>query len=253
MAVHDYITKEELENASEDNQTAFADLVAIADKRRQERWAALDQHDGSYAYEEIEHGFMNVVIGLAKAYKLEPFASMEVPRRSGFRTSEFDDFKADLDHYLTQLMVSNTIRDRQSSVPLSPPAKEKIRDYLRALRDQIDKSDFPDAKKADLHDRLSEFEAALEKPRLNLFKTTLLVLNILALPGGLWASYDIVAKLTQNVLEVVAEAKAIDDENRRLAPTEQPAILLPPRKEDFGRPNASGGSLADELDDEIPF
>ena len=83
----------------------------------------------------------------------------------------------------------------------------------------------------------------------------MLAIAILGLPGAVWTSADVVGRLTQNVLSIVAEAKLADDENRRLPPTEPRAALMPPRQEDFGRrpPKAGDKSLADEIDDDIPF
>lgn len=77
---------------------------------------------------------------------------------------------------------------------------------------------------------------------------TKLAFVILAVPGSVWASYDVVTKLTNNVLQAVGEAKAVDDENRQLPPVQGPAALLPPRKNPKPRETVS-----DDLDDEIPF
>lgn len=257
MAVQDFITAEEIADAPEDPAMAFAELVGIAERRLAEQVEPfLDDQDAFYKVAEARHGFMNVAIGLARSFKIEPFASLDVPRRKDFDNADYVEFKADLDHYLTQLLVDNTIRNRRNSVLLVEKDKERIRVHVHAIKEAIDKADLSAAKRSALHKKLADFEAALEKTRLNLMEATMFAIAILGLPGAVWASADVVGKLTQTVLVIVAEAKVVDDENRRLALPEAPAALMPPRKDDlrptFGK-SKSGAALAEELDDEIPF
>lgn len=253
MAVHDFIRSDEIEAASEDPAMAFAELVGIAEKRLAELCEPhMGDQDGYRYIEDYRHGFENVVIGLARSFKIEPFASREVPRRKNFSYDDYEEFRSDLDHYLTQLLVDNTLRNRRSSVPISAKDKDRIRSHLHALREAINTAKLTDAKRAALHKRLADFESALDKPRLNLMEATMLAVAILGLPGAVWQSAEVVGKLTQNVLTIVAEAKLADDEDRRLPLTEPRAALLPPRQE----PDVSkrgGRSFDKELDDEIPF
>ena len=174
---------------------------------------------------------MNVVIGLAKAYKIEPFASLDVPRYENFGIEVHRQFKADRDHYMPQLLVNNSIKAKRDSVLISAKVKDNIRGYIHGLKLAIDQGHFTDAKQASLHAKLAEFEAELEKPRLSLLAVTKLAFVILAVPGSIWASYEVVTKLTNNVLQAVGESKAVDDENRQI-PSVPPLALLPPRKDD---------------------
>ena len=251
MAVQDFITSDEIEAAPEDPAMAFAELVGIAEKRLTDLCKPhMGDQDGWDYIQEYRHGFENVVIGLARSFKIEPFASRDVPRRRDFSQDDYQEFRSDLDHYLTQLLVDNTLRNRRNSVPVSEKAKDRLRQHLHALRAAVDEADLTELKRAALHKRLGAFEAALDKPRLSLMEATLLTVAILGLPGSVWASAEIVGKLTQTILAIVAEAKMADDEERRLPPTEPRAALVPPRQEER-RPG--GSSLSDELDDEIPF
>ena len=256
MAVQDFITSEEIEAAPEDPAMAFAELVGIAERRLSDLCKPhMGDQDGYDYINEYRHGFENVVIGLARSFKIEPFASRDVPRLRDFGFHDYQEFRADLDHYLTQLLVDNTLRNRRNSVPIPPKDKDRIRGHLHALRQAVDEANLTDAKRSALHKRLSDFEAALDKPRLNLMEATMFAIAILGLPGAVWSSAEVVGKLTQNVLSIVAEAKQADDENRRLAPTEPRAVLLPPRQE-VPKPKSSkagGTSPTGDLDDEIPF
>lgn len=231
---------------------AFAELVGIAEERLTELCRPHVGDGDSYeVIADYRHSFENVVIGLARSFKIEPFASRDVPRRRSYDYAEFQEFKSDLDHYLTQLLVDNTFRNRRYSVPISESEKGRIRSHLHALREAVDASNLPDSKKTALHKRLADFEAALDKRRLNLIEVTMFTLAVVSAPGAAWQSAEVVGKLTQNVLSIIAEAKEADDENRRLPPEEPRAALLPPRKEtNFSK---EYGSFDKDLDDEIPF
>lgn len=202
----------------------------------------------SSEWEEItdaRHSFANVVLAAGKRLGIEPFASMEVPRIGNFHTDSFRQMMSDIDHYTTQLMLDNSIRARSHSTVLPETSKDKIRSYLHHLREAINGGNFSDAKKADLLKRIEDFDGELKKSRLNIFAITLLAVEILAIPGALGSSYEIAAKLISNITQVIAEAKAVENEQRRLPPTPEPFAILPARNE-IKRPNR-------ELDDEIPF
>jgi hypothetical protein len=98
--------------------------------------------------------------------------------------------------------------------------------------------------------KLSEFEAELEKKRLNLLSVTVLAITLLGAPGAIGATGDMVTKLVTNILRVVGEAKTAYDESRRLPSQEAPMAISGPRKGDreaVKKPNTS------DLDNEIPF
>ncbi len=250
MNIFDFITQDEIEELPEDPNMAFTAFVGHASKRLSKRTAELDNVDDQEGYQQLEearHGFMNVVVAAAKRYKIEPFASMDVPTHREFDWNAHRDFKSDIDHYMTQLLLDNVVRERSNSVELTGKAKDRIRGHVHALKTCIDNADLSDAKRAALHKKLTAFEGELEKKRLNLLAVTRVTLEVLALPGGVWATSEIVHKLTTNVMEVVAEAKAAEDEARRLAPSAPPLQLSAPRKA------ISQSSNYDDLDDDIPF
>lgn len=250
MNIFDFITQEEIEELSEDPHLAFSTFAGHASRRLSKRTAELDSANDQEAYHQLEearHGFMNVVVAAAKKYKIDPFASMEVPTHQQFDFNAHRDFKSDLDHYMTQLLLDNVIRERSNSVSLAPKAKDRLRGHIHGLKTCIDSADLSDARKAVLLKKLAEFEAELDKRRLSLLAVTRITLEILALPGGVWATGEMVNKLTTNVLEIVAEAKAAEDEARQLAPTAPPMQLSAPRR------LVTTWRDTDDLDDDIPF
>lgn len=246
MNVFELITPEDLDEAPEDPPRAFTYLVTKAQRRLAARIDSLTDSDSSYVFEEARHGFMNVTLALARSYGIEPFASMEMPKVKNFSFEVHNQFKADLDHYLTQLLVSNSKSSKSESVELAPKIKDRIRSYIHGLKTCIDDSDFTDSKKQNLLKKIAEFEQTLEKNRLSFLAVTKITFVILSVPGTLWGSHEAVTKLTTNILQLVGEAKATEDEERQI-PEAPPVALLPPRKEEK-TPKKTG-----DLDDEIPF
>jgi hypothetical protein len=112
LNIFDFITQDEIDDLPDDDpQAAFVRFVRIAQRRLGERATKIDASNetGWEELSEARHGFMNVVIAAAKKYEIEPFATLSVPRLKNFNSDEHRQFKADLDHYLTQLLLDNTI------------------------------------------------------------------------------------------------------------------------------------------------
>jgi hypothetical protein len=204
--------------------------------------------------DNAQHTAMNAIVAAAKRLDIKPFASMEVPRRSDFNAQEFTNFRADLDHYVTQTLLDTGIRARRDSVPVPPKVKDRLRSHLHAMKQQIDEAEMPDAKRASLLKKLAEFEGALEKDRLPIFAVARIVLEILSLTANVVALADSAtfAKLTSNIMQEVARAKADDDATRQLPPAEPPRIALPPRAPPLERRRAAP-RISNDLDDDIPF
>jgi hypothetical protein len=255
MNVLDFVSQEELDDLPEDDHLAFATFVRHAQRRLSE---ATDPIDASENYgwrliDEWRYDFMNIVVAAAKRFGIEPFATLEMPSLGDFDDNTHRQFKADLDFYMTQLIIDNTLRDRRDSVALSPPAKERIRKYLHELKQCIDKADLSDSRKHSLLKKLADSEAVLDGRRLSLLAVTRITLEIMMIPGGLWASQQITTKLLNNMLLTVAEEKVVDDQKRQLPPVMPPQKLMPPREllVDDKRPQPA--AFETDLDDDVPF
>jgi hypothetical protein len=253
MNIFDFITQDEIDDLPDDDpQAAFVGFVRIAQRRLGERTAQINpsEESGWEELNEARHGFMNVIIAAAKKYEIEPFATLSVPRLKSFGSDEHRQFKADLDHYLTQLLLDNSSRSKRDSVLISPKLKDTIRTYIFHLRDLIDKSDdLDEPKRQELLRHLGKFEAELDKKRLNLMAVTIIVITLAGAPGALWSSADVANKLLTNILRVVGEAKIADDAARRLAPSAAPMAITGPRP---GEP-VQGNFGSSDMDDDIPF
>jgi hypothetical protein len=194
---------------------------------------------------------MNAVLASARTYEIEPFYSMPVPKIGDFDQRQFQQFEHDVEHYVTQLVLNNSFQKRRDSVEILPKSKDSIRSYVHGLRECIEASNMTVAKREALLKRLDDFERELEKRRTSLLSVALLTFELLAVPGGVWASYDIAAKLITNMMQTVAESKAEEKEGQPVIAAQAPLkALMPPRPES---PTTKRQSFSDELDDDVPF
>lgn len=249
MQIYDFITEDEIADLPENDDAAFLAFVKIARARLAQTTSELDPNDEHEwtRLNEARHGLVNVVTAAARRYGIEPFASMDVPRLVNFGHEEHRQFTADLDHYMTQLLLSEGFGIKRDSVQLSENAKARIRTHIHHLRDQINKESLPDGKRQDLLKKLDAFEEALEKRRLSLLAVTRITVEILAAPGALAGSYDIATKLLSNVMQTVAEEKG--QEESRPQSLERVRAILPARA--FEEQKISKTSR--HVDDDIPF
>jgi hypothetical protein len=254
MSILNFVSQDELDDLDDDPRVAFMTLVDLAQRSLAKQSERLNP-DQQWEWEqlhELRHSFMNAVIAAAKQFEVEPFLSMEVPRLDDNRGLTYQQFKADLDHYITQLVIENSTRAKRDSVAILPQSKDRIRSYVHALRECIENANMTPAKREALLEKLDQFEAELEKRRLNILAVTRLTFELLAIPGGLWASAEVVNKLINNVMQTVAEAKSAEQETRQLAPVAPPKALSPPRIEKSA-PSAPCPRPTGIIDDEIPF
>jgi hypothetical protein len=258
MSVLDFITQDELDDLDEDPSRAFMSIVTLAQRRLGDQTKGYDSENQLEweARQELRYSFMNFVVAAGKRLEIEPFASMQVPRHKDFADPDYRQFQADLDHYITQLLIDNGIRTKKDSVQILPKTKDKIRQYIYALRDCIENADLIEAKREILLDKLKNFESELEKRRLNILAVARLSFELLAIPGALWASGEVTHRLITQVMQTVAEARVAEQETRQLAPVEAPKALSAPRSLQASQPlKAPRGLQAspNEIDDDIPF
>lgn len=257
MNIFHVFTREELDELPDDHREAFVAFVQRAEEVLEERTAEYSRSSEEEAWRYINderHGFMNIVIAAAKRFGIEEFINRDVPSPNNSNHTDYLDFRSDLDHYLTQIYLDNSIRAKRDAVPLPANSKERIRTYVFELRNCIDKAELGDGKRQALHDRLTAFEAELEKSRLSLLAVTRVTLEVMALAGGAWQASEIAYKLISNVMQEVAEAKAADDETRQLPTSSAPAMLSPPRADGFRRRRPSAPAFEPGgMDEDIPF
>lgn len=262
MNVSDFFEEGDIAEAPEHGPDAFAFLVEKAQRKLTSYIHNVeDEQDGWREVQAAQYSFMNVVTALARSYEVEPFATV-MPVQKNFTTETYEQFRHDLDFYLTQLMVGKVRRQKLDSIVAYDVVRESIRTHLHHIKTHIDKAEMSEAKRAALHRKLSEFEAALGKSHLNILAVARFVMEIMSLSANGLAVADSATlhRLTTNVLGTVAHAKAEQDATRALdAPTPrfiEASIAVREPEPDLGygkvgfRPKAQPNF---DLDDEIPF
>ena len=247
MEFFDFIKPEELDELPEDPQAAFIAFVRIAGPRLKEKLKALGARDND-TYEDIDdarYGFQNVILGAARKYGIEPFASLQMPTIENHDDKHYRQFRHDLTHYITQIMLATADQDRINSVPLREDVRQSIETYIFHLREAISRTDLSDKKKDDLYKKLDELERELDRRRVRLTVVWGVVMAILAAPGDLVGSYDAVVRITNSITRAIGQAKEADNEQRRIS-YDEPVALIAPRQPEIEKHK-------DEMDDEIPF
>jgi hypothetical protein len=259
MGVMEILTEEFLAELPDDPQAAFGMVLRRAEAYLADAFHAIDENErnGWHTYETAQHTAMNTIIAVAKRYDIAPFAGMAVPPRKGFGSEHFTEFKVDLDHYAAQLLLDNSIRSKRDAVEIEPKIKDRLRQHVHGIKMLIEQADMPEPRRAALHKRIADFEAALEKPRVNLVTLAGAMVAILAVTATVAQIADSPAmqKLVSTIMSTIGQAKAIDEEKRELPPVQPPQPLLPPRPADQieGPRKARDRTFVADPDDEIPF
>lgn len=256
MLIFDFITQAEIDELPDDDpQLAFARFVEISQRRLSEKIRDTENDEaGWHIRNQAEHGFMNVVIAAAKRFEIDPLASIVVPRATKYDSDLYREFRSDLDHYLTQLLLGNSARAKRDSVLIPAELKRTIRTYVFHLRELVENdADLDESKRQKLLGHLADFEKALDNKRLNLLAVTVLAITLLGAPGALLASGEPAYRLLANILRVVGEAKIADDANRQLPSVAPPLVLTAPRPLKQSEGESGKHSSFDEIDDDIPF
>ncbi len=246
---------DEWEELPEDNDEAFAKVITLAQPRLRERlrmeqeWA--ERSEDYSGIRDAQHGFMSSLVGVAKSYSITAFADRGIPHPSDWDNHANSQFQSDLNHFLAQVTARKAIRLRQASVAMDNKSKDRLRSYLHGLKIEIDKSSMSEARKAVLLDRLAAFEKELDGRRINILTVSLIVMEILGVPGSVWASHEVVKRLSGSAIECVGQAKIAENEvmaSRLPTPTLQ--ITSAAREAKIKAAHSLGNY---EINDDIPF
>jgi hypothetical protein len=255
MDIFDFIKRDELEELPDDPQLAFARFVEIAEPRLIARLGEIDDgnSDNWNLIRDAEHGFQNVVLSAARKFNIAPLAKEDVPLVRNYDDHTYRQFRADLSHCLTQIMLAQAERDRSDSIPLLQKTKQSLHSYIYYLREAIDGTDLPDWKKKRLHKQLNEFESELTRNRFRVNVAFGVIAAILAATADLGPAHDTVTRLANTIMRELGTATEQDHEQRHIS-RDPPSVLLPPRRKEKSAKNTKIDMFdRSELDDEIPF
>jgi hypothetical protein len=249
MNLFDFFKPEDFEALPEDPQQRFIELVRIADKKLS--IVTTQNASEPYMVANANYGYQNIIIAAAKQLHIEGISDFYIPTAENYNDDSYRQFRADLNFYLTQMMLGGVEVDRANSVPLREETKQSIRTYIAHLRIAIDATEMAQEKRDRLHKKLDLLENELNRRRVRYTVIAGTLLTILGAPGALMGTYDAVVRVTNKIMHELALAKAADDEQRSVSAVKQ-VQLSPPKRPDAARvepPQFDG----QELEDEIPF
>lgn len=251
MGIYGFVSQEEIDDLPEDPQAAFIQFADHAHRSLQDKKVEIKFRNEADEnnWKNICYLYVQTIIGAAEEYKIKELMNLYVPSASKFTMDDFLEFEGKLTRCTSKIVLSNAAHTRSDTVFIKEKNKDRIRSHLHHLKNCVVESALSAGKKAALIQKIVELEQELNKRRLSILKVMYVALGVMALPGGVWQSADAVHKLVTNVLEMVGEAKDVEDETRQLPPVQPPAALAPPThgEESTIRPSDN------DIDDEIPF
>ncbi|WP_260924858.1 hypothetical protein [Novosphingobium sp. 9] len=251
MSVYNFISQDEIDDLDEDPRNAFMQFCSKVlqtldgksekiDTNSEDEWRVLN---------ELRFSCMNIILAAATRFDIVQFQALELPARHNFNDADWFNFRHEVDHYVTQIVLDNAPRNRSGSVAMLPRTKEQIRTYIAGLRRCIEEATMDEGKREALLKKLDALEKELEKRRVNMMTVALIAYAVWQVPNDVWGSYDVMNKLLSNVMHTVAEAKAEEDQIKQIAPMDAPKALTPPKKatprDDWARPRATGSTETD--------
>jgi len=256
MNIDELLDPVDWEDLPEDADDAFAHVVRIAQRSAAPEFERLRVHananDDYGALYDAQLGYLSSLIGVAKGLGVTAFADYHIPDARNFDQDYYRRFLADINHFSAQAAARRAIRSRQLSVRLEVKVVDSIRSYVHHLKDAIDQANMSDAKKANLQSKLKAFEHELDGgKRINILRVSLLVMEIIGIPGSVWATGEVAPKLGHNIMQAIADARHVEAENKASVEVEPKKAITAAVHEQ--RP--AQGSRAHDLGlyDDIPF
>lgn len=251
--LYDFINPTEIASLPSEPSHAFSQFAHITSRRLQEKIDDLTERDASWQLvRDLRYDYMNIVVAASKRYKITPLMELQMPQHDEFQDENYRQFSTDLDHYLTQLLLSDPESASENSIYITNSYKENVLKYLNAIKSEVEKSDLPENEQSKLLAKIYEIEDILNRRKISMFTVVMTVMAFLSFPGGAFASYDIVKKLAHNIIEETARENYSQSQNS-IANQVEEIKLIPPRKDMCLPSEKRVSSYKNDLDDEIPF
>lgn len=211
---------------------------------------AIGREDNWQIIASLRLDYMHDVIAAAQHYEIPDLCDYKLPSRKSYDDDHFEDFTRRVRFFVTHLRLTAKSQRGVYSVELQGTHKQRIRTLVQHLKAAIDGSnELTDKKKALLHKRIREFEAALDGKRLSFAEAMIFVA---LLGAGLQGAGDCaigVHKIVHEITVLIGQSKEVEDDTVQLLP--RPEIKPPIYLIEVQTEPASFDRAA--MDDEIPF
>ncbi len=212
MNIYEFIDQDELDALPEENDLAFLQFFEITSQNLKRKIKDLPQNSSNFDKRvlEIRYRYVNFILTAAKEYEFKPFSDAELPEFSAFDSVFFNNFTSEMGKVTGALILRRSARSKRNSVLITHDKKVRIRGNVEKIRDEIEKSHLEEAKKKRLFEKLDEFETELDKKRVDIAKAAIAIFEIMALPGAIWSSGEVMKMLYDDTLKIIAESKIKD-------------------------------------------
>jgi len=243
----DLISSEEYDDLSEDDEQCFVEYEA---KCRHNMNQMLDGEQSSEYIISVQQQYMAEVYSVAQECGITGISSPDLDKGGSHHFTAFSRFLLDAQGEVARIRVRGRRSRNSLSVQLRENTRTKIQHYVSRIREIIDKSTLPNHRKKVMRDKLDELLEELEKRRLNLGKT-MLVLSVVLSGLSAASNATIIAAEGQAAIGHILSLIGMDKESEeaalsRLAPP--PKALPAPEKKP-----APPRQPINDLDDDIPF
>jgi hypothetical protein len=209
-------------------------------KQREHDWQGEEGAPSDYYTD-----YISKVLAARTELGLDILPGWKRPTIVDFHYGFYQDFRSDVLHYRTSIQIRFGRRNKTYSVRLDLKAKTTIRHYTAKIRQLVQESDLPDKKKKRLLDKLAAFENEVDRDRTRLEAFGAALVELAGFVGEAKERADF-QRLTDGIAKILWGSK--EEERRELPRTPDRKQIEPPEK---AAPKA--GSLAEDLDDDIPF
>ncbi len=194
--------------------------------------------------------YMNHTVAAAKALGLNLFEFWELPSdTSGHLYEEYHKFRNEVDRFTVHIQVQHVRTSPKNSVALDPSEKKHLRAYADAIKDTVDKSSLPIAKKERLFDKINAFITELDRDRTPIQRFTDVILALANTGGGAATEMEPAWKWAK----LAAAIFGVRQETEQTKLPRPPKKIEPPRRQIPPPKKSAGSSRRVDMDDEIPF
>lgn len=252
---YDLISAEDFDKLPEDDDQCFVEFEAIC--RRNMTEMTEEDHRSSDFYASVRANYMAAVYSVAQQCGIPNIPDPHVSQQH--EVWEFySRFALAVQGEVARIRIRNRRSRGSLSVQLTDNTRTKIQHYIGRLRDTIQNSDLPSAKKNALRAKLNELENELGQRRLSFGKTMALLSGVLVTIGATTTIFADGSTAISHIMQLIGVDKESEEAAlSRLAPPPK-ALPAPPVKQQPA-PQKTGPSWdaprvqTADLDDEIPF
>jgi hypothetical protein len=246
------ISAEEFDNLSEEDEQCFVEFEGIC--RRNMLRMLSDDTNRSF-YRSIHAQYMAAVSSVAVECGLTNL-SISIPAEDNERFyDDFAQFSLAVQGEVARIRVRGRRSRNSLSVHLTDNTRTKITHYVSRLREIIDKSDLPDARKGVLRGKLDELVAELGKRRIHLGNAmAVLSVVLVGLASATTIAADGPSAITHIMRLIGVDKESEDAAVSRLAPPPKALPGPPPTPPLKSTPvRVANARPSRTIDDDIPF